>query len=58
MAFLAEWLRDRYNDSATAGLGKYDANRYGVYLRWSPGGSASQTKGQEEKPPTPEKKAE
>jgi hypothetical protein len=36
MAFLAEWLRDRYNDSATAGLGKYDANRYGLYLRWTP----------------------
>ena len=38
MAFIAEWHRDKYNDSAqnTGGLGSYDANRYGFYFRFSP----------------------
>ena len=37
-AFVAEWLRDKYNDVAqnTGNLGKYDANRYGLYVRWNP----------------------
>jgi len=28
----AEWNRDKYSESL--GLGDYDANRYGIYLRW------------------------
>jgi hypothetical protein len=38
LAFVAEWLRDKYNDVAQnmGNLGKFDANRYGLYLRWSP----------------------
>jgi hypothetical protein len=37
-AFVGEWLRDKYNDAAqnTGNLGKFDANRYGVYVRWHP----------------------
>ena len=38
MAFIAEWLRDKYNDALqnTLARGAYDANRYGFYVRWSP----------------------
>jgi hypothetical protein len=38
LAFVGEWLRDKYNDVAqnTGNLGKFDANRYGVYVRWHP----------------------
>jgi hypothetical protein len=37
-AFVAEWMRDKYNDVAqnTGSLGKFDANRYGFYVRWHP----------------------
>jgi hypothetical protein len=37
-ALVAEWLRDKYNDVAqnTGSLGKYDANRYGIYVRLTP----------------------
>jgi hypothetical protein len=37
-AFIAEWLRDKYNDTEqnTGGLGRYDANRYGFYVRVRP----------------------
>jgi hypothetical protein len=37
-AFVAEWMRDKYNDVAqdTGNLGKFDANRYGLYVRWHP----------------------
>lgn len=36
LSFLAEWTRDKYNDVAqdAGNLGKYDANRYGLYVRW------------------------
>jgi hypothetical protein len=36
--FVAEWMRDKYNDVAqnTGSLGKFDANRYGLYVRWHP----------------------
>jgi len=36
--FVAEWMRDKYNDVAqnTGSLGKFDANRYGFYVRWHP----------------------
>ena len=35
-ARIAEWRRDKYRESSAAenGLGSYDANRYGIYLRW------------------------
>jgi hypothetical protein len=38
LGFVAEWLRDKYNDVAqnTGNLSKFDANRYGVYVRWHP----------------------
>jgi hypothetical protein len=38
LAFVGEWLRDKYNDAAqnTGNLGKFDANRYGFYVRWHP----------------------
>jgi hypothetical protein len=38
LALVAEWMRDKYNDVAqnTGSLGKFDANRYGVYIRWHP----------------------
>ena len=38
LAFVGEWMRDKYNDVAqnTGNLGKFDANRYGVYVRWHP----------------------
>ena len=38
IGLVAEWMRDKYNDSAqnTGGLGTFDANRYGFYLRWRP----------------------
>jgi hypothetical protein len=38
LAFVGEWLRDKYNDVAQniGSLGKFDANRYGLYLRWHP----------------------
>jgi hypothetical protein len=31
-------MRDKYNDVAqdTGNLGKFDANRYGLYVRWHP----------------------
>jgi hypothetical protein len=37
-AFIGEWLRDKYNDVAqnAGNLGKFDANRYGLYVRWTP----------------------
>ncbi|HKF42065.1 MAG TPA: hypothetical protein VKG01_03100, partial [Thermoanaerobaculia bacterium] len=59
-AFIGEWWRDKYNDALqnTGARGAYDANRYGIYLRWSPGTPASQTKGQEGNQPAQEKKAE
>ncbi|HMF08620.1 MAG TPA: hypothetical protein VKJ00_05750 [Thermoanaerobaculia bacterium] len=33
---VGEWMRDKYNDAKqdTGSLGKYAANRYGLYLRW------------------------
>ncbi len=36
LGFVAEWTRDKYNDVAqnTGNLGKFDANRYGFYVRW------------------------
>jgi len=60
LAFLGEWWRDKYNDALqnTGARGSYDANRYGIFLRWSPGAPASPTKGQEGNPPATEKKAE
>ena len=35
-SFIAEWRRDKYRESLAAenGLGSYDANRYGIFLRW------------------------
>jgi hypothetical protein len=38
IALVAEWMRDKYNDAAqnTGSLGKFDANRYGFYVRWHP----------------------
>ena len=35
-SFIAEWRKDKYREpSATeGGLGSYDANRYGIFLRW------------------------
>ena len=38
LAFVGEWTRDKYNDVAqdAGNLGKFDANRYGVYVRWHP----------------------
>jgi hypothetical protein len=38
LAFVGEWMRDKYNDVAqnTGNLGKFDANRYGLYVRWHP----------------------
>jgi hypothetical protein len=38
LAFVAEWMRDKYNDVAqnSGNLGKFDANRYGFYVRWHP----------------------
>jgi hypothetical protein len=37
-AFVGEWMRDKYNDAPqnTGSLGKFDANRYGLYVRWHP----------------------
>jgi Gram-negative porin len=34
--FAAEWARDQYSENATdvPNLGNYNANRYGIYLRW------------------------
>ncbi len=36
IGLVAEWMRDKYNDVAqnTGNLGKFDANRYGFYIRW------------------------
>jgi len=36
LGLIAEWMRDKYNDVAqnTGNLGKFDANRYGFYVRW------------------------
>jgi len=33
---VAEWMRDKYNDAKQdfGSLGKYAANRYGLYVRW------------------------
>jgi hypothetical protein len=38
LSLVAEWLRDKYNDAAqnTGSQGKFDANRYGFYVRWHP----------------------
>ncbi len=38
VGFVAEWMRDKYNDVAqnTGSLGKFDANRYGFYVRLRP----------------------
>jgi len=38
LALVAEWMRDKYNDVAqnTGSPGKFDANRYGLYVRWHP----------------------
>ncbi len=38
LGFVGEWLRDKYNDVAqnTGNLGKFDANRYGIYVRVRP----------------------
>ncbi len=38
LGLVVEWMRDKYNDSAqnTGGLGSFDANRYGFYLRFRP----------------------
>jgi hypothetical protein len=38
IGLVAEWMRDKYNDAAqnTGSLGKFDANRYGIYVRWHP----------------------
>ena len=35
---IGDWARDAYDEVAGegAGLGDYDADRYGIYLRWSP----------------------
>jgi hypothetical protein len=38
LGFVVEWMRDKYNDVAqnTGSLGKFDANRYGFYVRLRP----------------------
>jgi len=38
VGIVVEWMRDKYDDSAqnTGGLGSFDANRYGFYLRFRP----------------------
>jgi hypothetical protein len=38
LGFAVEWMRDKYNDVAqnTGSLGKFDANRYGFYVRLRP----------------------
>jgi hypothetical protein len=38
VGLIAEWMRDKYNDAAQdiGNLGKFAANRYGLYLRWQP----------------------
>lgn len=38
LGLVVEWLRDKYNDVAQnfGSLGKFDANRYGFYVRWHP----------------------
>jgi hypothetical protein len=38
LGLVAEWMRDKYNDVAqnTGSPGKFDANRYGLYVRWHP----------------------
>ncbi|MGH9443269.1 MAG: hypothetical protein ACRD16_13455 [Thermoanaerobaculia bacterium] len=35
-SLIAEWRRDKYREGAAAesGLGSYDANRYGLFVRW------------------------
>lgn len=60
MAVLGEWWRDQYNDAPQnlGSLGRYNANRYGVYLRWAPWAAATEAKEQGVKAPPPEKKAE
>jgi len=38
LGLVAEWMRDKYNDVAQdrGNLGRFDANRYGFYIRWHP----------------------
>jgi hypothetical protein len=37
IGFVAEWMRDKYDVAQNTGsLGKFDANRYGLYVRWHP----------------------
>jgi len=38
LAFIGEWLRDKYNDAPqkTGSIAKFDASRYGLYVRWNP----------------------
>lgn len=61
----AEWARDRYEDGPTtscatcltvagAGLGNYDADRYGVFLRWRPTVAAIALPAPPPPPPAPE----
>jgi hypothetical protein len=35
-SIVGEWNRDKYKESATlaGSLANYDANRYGIYVRW------------------------
>jgi hypothetical protein len=35
-SLVAEWRRDKYREPAAteSGLGSYDANRYGIFVRW------------------------
>jgi hypothetical protein len=35
-SLIAEWRKDKYRESSAAesGLGSYDANRYGLFVRW------------------------
>ena len=38
VGLVAEWMRDKYSDAAQGlgGLGRFAANRYGVYVHWHP----------------------
>lgn len=38
LGLVAEWMHDKYDDAAqnTGSLGRFDANRYGLYVRWRP----------------------
>ena len=38
LGLIVEWTRDKYNDAAQnmGSLGRFDANRYGFYVRFRP----------------------